>query len=368
MLYPIGIQNFEDIRKGNYVYVDKTHLIYKLVSSGKYYFLSRPRRFGKSLLTSTMEAYFSGRKDLFDGLEIASLEKDWTRYPVLHVDFSGIRYSDRSGLDTALEQHLGNWEKEYGITPYLTDFGARFKDVIDAAYAKTGRQVVILIDEYDKPIVDNIGNKELMDYNQSTLQGFYGVMKAKDSCIRFGFLTGVSKIGRALAFCNSVDISLNNAYSGICGITETELKKYFGEDVKEMASAIGLTEKECCSKLNEIYGGYHFGENASDVYNPNNLLITLKNKDFGNRGLKTDNSDEFLNLATSFDLDISALYNNIEVSSYTVNGLTDYTRDLVSLLFQTGILTIKGYDKEYRLYTLGFTNIEAKDSLGKLIA
>ena len=364
MLYPIGIQNFEKIRENECIYVDKTRYIFDLTRTKGYAFLSRPRRFGKSLLTSTMEAYFSGRKDLFDGLEIASLEKDWTQYPVLHVDFSGIRYSDRNGLDTALEQHLGNWEKEYGIVPRLTDFGARFKDVIDAAYAKTGRQVVILIDEYDKPIVDNIGNKELLDYNQSALQGFYGVMKAKDSCIRFGFLTGVSKIGKLSVFSalnNPKDISLNPAYAGICGITEEELKLYFDGEVKEMAAVNGLTVEECYSKLETMYDGYHFGEKTVGVYNPFSLLNALQDRNFGEYWFATGTPTLLVDVAKRTEFDITTLSDNVIVTSSAINGMMDIVGNPVPLFFQTGYLTIKDYDEEYKEYRLGFPNEEVKN-------
>ncbi|MGM9790439.1 MAG: AAA family ATPase, partial [Candidatus Cryptobacteroides sp.] len=189
MLYPIGIQNFEDLRRNGYVYVDKTHHIHRLASMGKYYFLSRPRRFGKSLLISTMEAYFQGKKELFKGLAMEELEKDWKEYPVLHLDLNTGKYMAPGDLDVVLDQHLNNWEARYGVTRKYDDCSARMNDIIDAAYGKTGRQVVILIDEYDKPIVNNLGNEELTDYYRKTLQGFYSVLKAKDGKIRFGFLT-----------------------------------------------------------------------------------------------------------------------------------------------------------------------------------
>ena len=223
MLYPIGIQSFEKIRTGGFVYVDKTALIYRLAASGQYYFLSRPRRFGKSLLVSTMEAYFSGRKDLFEGLAMESLEKDWTEYPVLHLDLTGSSYTDISQLKISLEQHLRKWESLYDVTPVSEDLSSRFKDVIDAAYQKTGQKVVILIDEYEKPIIDNIDNPELTEQFRRELQGFYSVIKGKDNAIRFAFLTGVTKLGKMSIFSglnNLNDISMDARYSDICGISE----------------------------------------------------------------------------------------------------------------------------------------------------
>ena len=220
MLYPIGIQNFEDLRRSEYVYVDKTHHIHRLASTGKYYFLSRPRRFGKSLLVSTMEAYFKGKKELFEGLAIEELEKDWVEYPVLHLDLNGSKYMYQEDLVVLLSQHLDNWEKEYCITARYDALEARFRDVIDAAYEKTGKQVVILVDEYDKPIVNNLDNKDLSDYYRAVLQGFYGVIKSMGEQTKFCFLTGVSKIGKLSVFSglnNLKDISMVKEYADICG-------------------------------------------------------------------------------------------------------------------------------------------------------
>ena len=248
MLYPIGIQSFEDIRRGGYVYVDKTALIYKLAATGKYYFLSRPRRFGKSLLVSTMEAYFKGKKELFDGLAVASLEKDWTEYPVLHLDLSGVAYNQEEVIAKVLSNALCKWEKEYGSENNTDIPGIRFGNVIEAACRKTGRQVVILVDEYDKPVIDNLDRPELQDKLRETLRGFYGVMKSKDAFIRFGFLTGVTKIGKMSVFSdlnNPQDISMDKEYPDICGISESDLKVYFTESVKELAEANDLTEEEC---------------------------------------------------------------------------------------------------------------------------
>ena len=285
MLYPIGIQNFEDLRRSEYVYVDKTALIYRLVSTGKYYFLSRPRRFGKSLLISTMDAYFSGKKELFKGLAIEQLEKDWIEYPVLHLDLNSSKYINPVDLDVVLDQQLNNWEAEYGIARKYDDCSARMNDVIDAACRKTGRKVVILIDEYDKPIVNNLGNEALVDYYRKTLQGFYSVLKAKDGQIKFGFLTGVSKIGKLSVFSslnNLTDISMNTDFSDICGISESELKDYFDDSVSDLALQNAMTKDDCYARLKKMYDGYYFDRSMTvGVYNQFIILNTFYSKDFG---------------------------------------------------------------------------------------
>ena len=239
MLYPIGIQDFENIRRDGFAYVDKTGLVYNLShGSGKYFFLSRPRRFGKSLLVSTMEAYFSGKTELFDGLAVAELEKDWTQYPVLRLDFSGANYNSEKVLDSKLNSFLKFYEEIYSSVSDEPVASVRFDALIQAACAKTGKPVVILIDEYDKPIVDNLGDDALMETFRKQLQGFYSVMKAKDACIKFGFLTGVTKIGKLSVFSglnNLKDISMDARYTDICGISEKDLKKYFDESIRELA-------------------------------------------------------------------------------------------------------------------------------------
>ncbi|MGM9748741.1 MAG: AAA family ATPase, partial [Candidatus Cryptobacteroides sp.] len=261
MLYPIGIQNFENLRQRGYVYVDKTHLIHNLYNTGKYYFLSRPRRFGKSLLISTMQAFFEGKKELFNGLAIEGLEKDWNKYPVLRIDFSGKKYSGMEDLYDILDKHLSALEVKYGINQQYPTLDLRFQNVIEAAYTCTGQQVVILIDEYDKPIVDNIGEDTLVSTFRKELQGFYSVLKAKDEFIRFGFLTGVTKIGKVSVFSglnNLNDISMDARYFDICGISEKDLKLYFDTSVEELAVANGLEKAECYRKLSRMYDGYHF--------------------------------------------------------------------------------------------------------------
>ena len=364
MLYPIGIQNFEKVREGGYIYVDKTDLIYKLVKSGTYYFLSRPRRFGKSLLVSTLEAYFKGKKELFEGLAIEQLENEWIEYPVLHLDLNGIRYSAESVLDDVLSENLKEWEQQYGVEPSSDVLGLRFQKVIDAAYEKTGRQVVILIDEYEKPIVDNLGNTELVDYYKGVLQGFYSVLKAKDGKIKFGLLTGVSKIGKLSVFSglnNLKDISMVSEYTSICGIGEDDLHKYFHSSVCELGAANGLTEDECYAKLKDMYDGYHFAANSAGMYNPFSILNAFSDREFKEYWFETGTPTLLVNVMKKTSFDITALSDNVVVTASALNGMQDIVNKPVPLFFQTGYLTIKDYDKEYNEYRLGFPNDEVKN-------
>ena len=363
MLYPIGIQDFEKICKDGFVYVDKTDLVYKMAQNGGYYFLSRPRRFGKSLLVSTMEAYFSGKKELFDGLAIAELEKDWIRYPVLRFDLSGKQYKSISDLTETLFQHLVKLEGLYGVKPQFESPEARFKDVIDAAYAKTGLGVVILIDEYDKPIVDSLGDEKLNESFRSLLQGFYGVIKAKDACIKFGFLTGVTKIGKLSIFSglnNLKDISMDARYTDICGISEKDLKKYFGESVKELAVANDLSVKETYTQLAEMYDGYHFRQSSMGIYNPFSVLNTFDSGEFKEYWFETGTPSFLVKMMKETSYDVTRLSGD-EVGSSLLTNVDSAFANPVPFLYQAGYLTIKDYDKEYKLYKVGFPNKEVKD-------
>ena len=364
MLYPIGIQNFEDLRRNEFAYVDKTHHIHRLASTGKYYFLSRPRRFGKSLLVSTMEAYFKGKKDLFEGLAMEQLETDWTEYPVLHLDLNASKYMYPEDLIAVLTRHLDNWEKEYGIVSRYSDLESRFVDVINAVCEKTGRQVVILIDEYDKPIVNNLNKKELSDYYRAVLQGFYGVIKSMGEQTKFCFLTGVSKIGKLSVFStlnNLTDISMEPEYSDICGISENDLHKYFEDSVSELADANRLSIDECYKKLKDMYDGYHFSEDSEGMYNPFSILNTLRSKKFKEYWFETGTPTLLVNVMKQTSFDVTTLSDNVVVPAAKLNGMQDIANKPVSLFFQTGYLTIKGYDSEYNEYRLGFPNDEVKN-------
>ena len=371
MLYPIGIQNFEKIRKEGYTYVDKTALIHRLVTTGTYYFLSRPRRFGKSLLISTMEAYFKGKKELFEGLAMEQLEKDWSEYPVLHLDLNGKEYDSPQALTKNINYYLSLWDKELAIdTSSVNDIDIRFKQIIDIACEKTGKKVVILIDEYDKPIVDNLGNPELADNFKKTLQGFYSVLKAKDGQIRFGFLTGVSKIGKLSVFSglnNLTDISIEPEYSDVCGISEEDLHKYFDESVAELAEANNLSIDECYGKLKDMYDGYHFSEESDGMYNPFSLLSTFRSRKFKEYWFETGTPTLLVNVMKQTSFDVTTLSDQVEVSVEDLSGMQDIINRPIPLFFQTGYLTIKDYDKEFNIYTLGFPNDEVKNGFLKFI-
>ena len=362
MLYPIGIQSFEKIRTRGFVYVDKTALIYRLAASGQYYFLSRPRRFGKSLLVSTMEAYFSGRKDLFEGLAMESLEKDWTEYPVLHLDLTGSSYTDISHLKVSLDQHLRKWESLYDVTPMSEDVSSRFKDVIVAAYRKTGQKVVILIDEYEKPIIDNIDNPELMGQFRRELQGFYSVIKGKDNAIRFAFLTGVTKLGKMSIFSglnNLNDISMDPRYADICGITEDELKSTFGESVEELARANELSVDDCYKKLAQMYDGYHFTENSVGIYNPFSLLNTFNSGKFRMYWFETGTPTFLVRYLKQGNYNLDNISRN-DVSLETLTGSNYVSPAPITLMYQAGYLTIKDYDQRFNTYNLDYPNEEVK--------
>lgn len=363
MIYPIGIQNFEKIRTEDFLYVDKTAEIYKLAKEGRYYFLSRPRRFGKSLLVSTMEAYFSGRKELFSGLAIEKLEAEWKQHPVLHLDLSGVSYTDESVLERVLSDKLAKWETLYGAVNTSDILGLRFKEVIEAAYNKTGNQVAILIDEYDKPIIDNLGNEPTLSRLRSTLQGFYSVMKSMDARIRFGFLTGVTKIGKISVFSglnNLNDISMIPDYVDICGVSETELHEYFDESISELSSANEMSKEECYVKLKSMYDGYHFCEDSIGIYNPFSLLNTFQNKKFREYWFETGTPGFLVEVMRKTSFDVTTLENQT-VDSTLMSNADAIFENPVPYLFQSGYLTITGYNDMFRLYQLGFPNQEVKN-------
>ena len=363
MLLPIGIQEFTNIRKDGYVYVDKTEFVYKLThGNGKYIFLSRPRRFGKSLLVSTLEAYFSGKKDLFEGLAIASLEKEWGQYPVLRFDLTGQAYTSLEALEDTLDTQLSVLEKQYGVAEKAASPASRFRVLIDAAFEKAGRPVVVLIDEYDKPIVDNLGDVVLSDIFRKQLQGFYSVMKAKDACIRFGFLTGVTKIGKLSVFSglnNLKDISLDSRYAGICGVSEAELRAYFKESIKALARANDLTEPACYARLARMYDGYHFSEDAEGMYNPFSVLNTLDSLKFKEYWIETGTPSFLVEVMKQTDYDVTGITSE-EADSTLLTDIDTVFQNPIPLLYQSGYLTITGYNAATGIYTLGFPNLEVK--------
>ena len=374
MLYPIGIQSFSEIREGGYVYVDKTAAIYSLTSTGKYYFLSRPRRFGKSLLVTTMEAYFRGRKELFKGLAMETLEKDWTAYPVLHIDLTGSRYTSVSDLEEKLDMFLSKWESTYGKNGDFSNPASRFEAVIEAAYSKTGNKVVILIDEYEKPIIDNMDTPDLMEKFRRELQGFYSVIKGKDEFIRFAFLTGVTKLGKMSIFSglnNLNDISMDAEFTDICGVSEEELKTCFDGSVAELAKACGMSKEECYEKLRTMYDGYHFKEHSAGVYNPFSLLNTFKAKEFRMYWFETGTPTFLVRYLKQGRYNLENIAKN-KVSIETLTGTNYVSPAPITLMYQTGYLTIKSYDERFNAYNLDYPNKEVKagflNSLSQLYA
>ena len=283
MKYPVGIQDFKTVRENDYFYADKSALLYKLVKGGQFYFLSRPRRFGKSLLISMMECYFKGERNLFKGLAIDQLEKDWIAYPVLHLDLNARNYADKDSLLAELNKHLEIWEKEYGDEFKDRAPEERFQHVILNAYKLTGKKVVILVDEYDKPLLQAFGNKELQDDYRSTLKAFYGVEKSMGAYIQMAFFTGVTKFSKVSVFSdlnNLMDISMDRRYAEICGITEQEIHDYLDEEVGILADESKLTKDACYDKLKQTYDGYHFDADTVGIYNPFSLLRTFDSLTF----------------------------------------------------------------------------------------
>ncbi len=370
MLYPIGIQSFSDIRERGFVYVDKTAAIYKMASSGKFYFLSRPRRFGKSLLVSTMEAYFGGRKELFKGLAIESLEKDWAEYPVLHFDFSGKSYSQRDSLSDVLNIQLKQMEEDFGVDVISDACDSRLKGIIGAAYKKTGHKVVILVDEYDKPIIDNLTRPELRESFRERLEGFYGALKTKDNFIRFGFLTGVTKIGKMSVFSglnNLNDISMDDCYGDICGISEKELREYFDESVQSLALKGGTTKDECYERLARMYDGYHFCENSIGVYNPFSILNTFGKMKFGEYWFETGTPSflvQYLKYGNYLLEDIPTT----RIPADSLSGSCYDSPEPVTLMYQSGYLTLKSYDERYGEYNLDYPNEEVRSGFLKSLS
>ena len=364
MKYPIGIQNFEKIREGGYLYIDKTDLVYDLANNGIYYFLSRPRRFGKSLLISTLEAYFSGRKELFEGLKIAELEKEWKEHPILHLDLNTKKYEDKSSLDAILNMHLEIWEAAYGDEKKDRSPEERFMYVIKRAFEKTGKQVVILVDEYDKPMLQAIDNDALQDEYRNTLKAFYGALKSMDRYIRFALLTGVTKFGKVSVFSdlnNLRDISMEFAYSGICGITEEELHTAMGESIAELGAANGMTVEETKMKLKEMYDGYHFNDRCMDIYNLSGLLITLDSKMLISNWLETGTPSFLVRLLKKRSSDFGDL-EGVEIDGRLLENNDTASKNLVPVIYQSGYLTIKAYDKKSNTYKLGFPNEYVKNS------
>ena len=368
-IYPIGIQNFEKIRKDGYLYIDKTALIYQLVKTGSYYFLSRPRRFGKSLLLSTLEAYFQGKKELFEGLAMEKLEKEWTKHPILHFDLNISHYDAPDSLYKILNDTLSRYEEEYGTRPTEETLPLRFAGIIDRAYRKTGQRALILIDEYDMPLLQNLHDEETQNRFRNMLKPFYGVLKTMDRAIRFALLTGVTKFGKVSVFSdlnNLDDISMREPYAAICGITETELRTHFDEDIHTLASALERTYEEARSLLRKRYDGYHFVAGGPGIYNPFSLLNTFKYMRPEDYWFETGTPSYLVELLKHTHYDLYELANT-ETDADVLNSIDSTSSNPVPVIYQSGYLTIKDYDSRFGIYKLGFPNLEVEEGYVKYL-
>lgn len=368
MKYPIGIQDFEDLRRNGYKYVDKTNFVYKLADEGKYYFLSRPRRFGKSLFLSTLEAYFQGKKELFKGLAIYDLETEWKKYPIFHIDLNTANFREKDSLYNVLNDYLTGWEDKYGARESEATLALRFKGVIARAAEKDGCGVVILIDEYDKPILQTLRDPELQAEHRAQLKAFYSVLKTQDRYIKFAFLTGVTKFGKISVFSdlNLIDISMDYRYVNICGTTEEELKSYFKDGISELASANGDSESETIDKLRMRYGGYHFENDSEGIYNPFSVLNTLAKHRYKNYWFETGTPTFLIGLLKEHGSRFPDLSKE-QVSAIVMSSMDSASTNLIPVIYQSGYLTIKSYDERFKKYRLGFPNKEVEEGFLNLL-
>lgn len=381
MKYPIGIQSFDQIREDGFVYVDKTDMVYSLVKTGKIYFLSRPRRFGKSLLVSTLACYFQGRKELFDGLAIASLEKDWLTYPIFRIDFNGGPYTQPGILEATLESYIAKWEVVYGKDPLDTTISDRFRGVLRRAYEQTGLRAVVLIDEYDKPILDvldtgastfnSAGEKRMLeDQHRELLAAFYSTFKGADEYLKFVLLTGVTKFSQVSVFSGfnqPKDISMDKRYETLCGITQGELETYFSEPITTLADAMQCTVEEMKARLKRQYDGYHFSTNMEDIYNPFSILNAFDKQEIRDYWFATGTPSYLIRL-----LQHSREHVNELVGKYYEPALfVDYKADVeqpLPMIYQSGYLTMKEYNARMGTYLLDFPNNEVRKGFLSLLS
>lgn len=364
--YPFDTASFERIRKGEYVYVDKTEYLHQLVSMGTFYFLARPRRFGKSLFLSTLAAYFEGKRELFKGLAIDRLQPDpWETHPILRLDMSGKSYTDTDSLVAKLEGVLDQWDEKYGLKTNKFPFDMRFQEIIRVLAQKEGKRVVVLVDEYDNPLASVIEKENLFQLYQEQLHGFYSVLKAAEDHIQFCMLTGVTRFGKVSVFSglnNLRDISMENGFAGICGITKTELHNYFGEGIKELAEQEGWTEEQAYLELKEMYDGYHFSRCLLDIYNPYNVLNALAKRALGSYWCVSGIPTLLAKSLSHANFDLSKMIGR-PVSQLKLENLGAYPTDPMALFYQTGYLTLKSYDARRNRYTVGYPNREVEQCL-----
>ena len=380
MKYPIGIQDFESIIKDGYVYVDKTALIYQLVTEGKIYFLSRPRRFGKSLLVSTLENYFLGKKDLFKGLAVDSLEKEWAKYPVFHIDFNGDDFTQPERLEGKIEKFLSDNEGIYGKNPNSRTTGDRFCDILKAAHEQTGKRAVVLIDEYDKPMLDVLdtgystmvdGERRLLEvHHRNILKGFYSVFKAADTHLQFVLLTGVTKFSQVSVFSGfnqPKDISMDPRYEALCGITEDELYRYFMEPIEKLAIKYKYSVEQMKDRLKREYDGYHFSDELTDIYNPFSILSVFDSNRINNYWFKTGTPTYLIRLLNHN----KETLNELTGKYYDPSQFIDYKADVekpLPMIFQSGYLTIKDVNLDMNTFLLDFPNDEVKRGFVTMVA
>ena len=364
-LYPIGIQTFSEIREKNYLYIDKTEYVYHMTHFAKYVFLSRPRRFGKSLLTSTLHSYFSGRKDLFQGLAMERLEKEWIEYPVLHFDMSMAKHVDKERLERLLDFMLSDYERTFGLDTTAGDANLRLPRLIKCAYEKTGKKVVVLIDEYDAPLLDVVHEKENLGVLRNIMRNFYSPLKACDPYLKYVFLTGITKFSQLSIFSelnNIKNISMDEPYAAICGITEDEMLTQMKEDMGMLAAKLNISPEEVLLKLKGNYDGYHFTYPSPDIYNPFSLLNAFADGKFGSYWFGSGTPTYLIKMLEKFGVEPS------EVGGKTAavedfDAPTETMFSITPLLYQSGYITIKGYDSELGLYTLDIPNKEVRVGL-----
>ena len=362
--YPVGVETFSEIREGNYIYVDKTRLVYEM-TRGKYVFLSRPRRFGKSLLLTTVEAYFEGRRELFEGLDMERLEKEWLRHPVLLLNLAAYNPDSEGSLESIISGTLNEWERIYGRRDEEADLSRRFHDVIVSAYEKTGEKVVVLVDEYDAPLVENLHGKEKFDYYRNFLKSIYVNLKVCDRYLRFGMLTGVSRFSKMTVFSGTNhlrDISLLDQFAEICGITGEELEYYFGEGISRLADRLGTDYAGALAELKTNYDGYHFTADCPDVYNPFSVLNALNDRCIRSYWFLSDTPSFLVRSIRSSGEYLPEMFSE-KVSDSVLSQVDTHSTSPLALMFQTGYLTIKGYDSRRKLYRLDIPNREVREGL-----
>ena len=366
-LYPIGIQTFEEVRKLDNLYIDKTEYIYRMThTDGKYFFLSRPRRFGKSLLVSTFKSYFEGKKELFEGLAIEKLEKEWNEYPVLHFDLSKGKHMEKEQLNRYLLDIIEKQEARFDCKSNKIDVNIRLDALINAVYRKTGKQVVVLIDEYDAPLLDVAHEKEKLDELRNTMRNFYSPLKGNESMLRFVFLTGITKFSQLSIFSelnNITNVSMDEPYAGICGITKEELLTQMSDDIDALAEHLELSREETIQELKDHYDGYHFCWPSPDVFNPYSLLNCFADGRMDDYWFGSGTPTYLINMMRKYEFLPADLGETIEVGKKDFDAPTETMTTIVPLLYQSGYVTIKGYDKPTRLYQLALPNQEIRVGL-----